>query len=97
MMMILIAELSVALLAIRPRPSRRGTLAKESNRDLHEIAMGSNRMLKKAASFVLAALRGSTYRKEYAFAPSLAAAAPDGLFDHPAGWVLSENFAPIGT
>jgi hypothetical protein len=30
-------------------------------------------------------------------ASSLAAAAPDGLFDHPAGWVLSENFAPIGT
>ena len=25
-----------------------------------------NRMLKKAASFVLASLRGSTYRKEYA-------------------------------
>jgi len=42
-------------------------------------------MLKKSASFVLAALRGSTYRKEYAFASSLAAAALDGLFDHPAG------------
>ncbi|MEC4671275.1 MAG: hypothetical protein VST66_05270 [Nitrospirota bacterium] len=42
-------------------------------------------MLKKSASFVLAALGGSTYRTEYAFASSLAAAALDGLFDHPAG------------
>jgi len=42
-------------------------------------------MLKKSASFVLAALEGSTYRTEYAFASSLAAAALDGLFDHPAG------------
>ncbi|MCH8040664.1 MAG: hypothetical protein IH977_10030 [Nitrospinae bacterium] len=41
-------------------------------------------MLKKSASFVLAALGGSTYRTEYAFASSLAAAALDGLFDHPA-------------
>jgi hypothetical protein len=31
-------------------------------------------MLKIPASIVLAALRGSTYRKTYAFAPSLAAA-----------------------
>ncbi|MCH7570471.1 MAG: hypothetical protein IH919_07890, partial [Deltaproteobacteria bacterium] len=44
-----------------------------------------SRMLKKSASFVLAALGGSTYRTEYAFASSLAAAALDGLFDHPAG------------
>jgi len=43
-------------------------------------------MLKKSASFVLAALGGSTYRTEYAFASSLAAAALDGLFDHPAGY-----------
>ncbi len=42
-------------------------------------------MLKKSTSFVLAALGGSTYRTEYAFASSLAAAALDGLFDHPAG------------
>jgi hypothetical protein len=42
-------------------------------------------MLKKAASFVLASLRGSTYGEEYAFTSSLAAAALDGLFDHPAG------------
>ncbi len=42
-------------------------------------------MLKKSASFVLAALGGSTYRTEYVFASSLAAAALDGLFDHPAG------------
>ncbi len=38
-----------------------------------------------SASFVLAALGGSTYRTEYAFASSFAAAALDGLFDHPAG------------
>ncbi len=54
-----------------------------------------SRMLKKhalsiaeeSASFVLAALGGSTYRKEYPppFASSLAGAALDGLFDHPAG------------
>jgi len=38
-----------------------------------------------SASFVLAAPGGSTYRTEYAFASSLAAAALDSLFDHPAG------------
>ncbi len=54
-------------------------------------------MLKKSASFVLAVLGGSTYRTEYDASPpqplpkrlragrSLAAAALDGLFDHPAG------------
>ncbi|MEC4671148.1 MAG: hypothetical protein VST66_04625 [Nitrospirota bacterium] len=52
-------------------------------------------MLKKSASFVLTALGGSTYRTEYTSPPqpspkrlragrSLAAAALDGLFDHPA-------------
>ncbi|WHZ30178.1 MAG: hypothetical protein OJF51_004981 [Nitrospira sp.] len=41
-------------------------------------------MLKKSASFVLASLRGSTYRS-VRLASSLAAAALDGLFDHPAG------------
>jgi hypothetical protein len=41
-------------------------------------------MLKKAASFVLAALSGSTYGR-VRFASLLAAAALDGLFDHPAG------------
>jgi hypothetical protein len=35
-------------------------------------------MLKKSASFVLAALGASTYRKTYAFGSSLAAAALDG-------------------
>jgi len=44
-----------------------------------------SRMLKKSASFGLAAHGGSTYRKVYAFSSSLAAAALDGLFDHPAG------------
>jgi hypothetical protein len=41
-------------------------------------------MLKKASSFVLASLRGSTYPSGYAFAFSLAAAALEGLFEHPA-------------
>jgi hypothetical protein len=41
-------------------------------------------MLKKSASFVLASLRSSTYGTEYA-SSSLAAAALDGLFEHPVG------------
>ncbi|MGE3903457.1 MAG: hypothetical protein AB7G48_16680, partial [Nitrospiraceae bacterium] len=40
-------------------------------------------MMKKLASFVLAALRGSTNGKKYA-SSSLAAVSLDGLFDHPA-------------
>jgi hypothetical protein len=39
-------------------------------------------MLKKSASGVLAALRGSTYRS-VRLASSLAAALLDGLFEHP--------------
>jgi len=46
----------------------------------------SNRMLKMSASFVLASLRGSTYRS-VRLASSLAAAALDGHFEHPA-WVF---------
>jgi hypothetical protein len=46
-------------------------------------------MLKKAASFVLAALRGSTYGTEYAVASSFAAALLDGLFEPPAVCVVS--------
>jgi hypothetical protein len=42
-------------------------------------------MLKKSASFVLASLRGSTYRS-VRLASSLAAALLDGLFDHPADY-----------
>jgi hypothetical protein len=42
-----------------------------------------SKMLKKSASFVLASLSGSTYRS-VRLASSLAAAAPDGLFEHPA-------------
>ena len=42
-------------------------------------------MLKKSASLVLASLRGSTYGTEHASPSSLAAAALDGLFEHPAG------------
>ena len=41
-------------------------------------------MLKKSASFVLAALRGLTYRS-VRLASLLAAALLDGLFEHPAG------------
>jgi hypothetical protein len=43
-----------------------------------------SRMLKTAVGFVLASLRASTYGKKYASAPSLAAAAPTGHFEHPA-------------
>ena len=42
----------------------------------------SNRTLKKSASFVLASLRGSTYRS-VRLASSLAAALLDSLFEHP--------------
>ena len=41
------------------------------------------RMLKKSASFVLASLRGSTYRS-VRLASSLATAALDGHLEHPA-------------
>jgi len=44
-------------------------------------------MLKKAASFVLASLRGSTYGTEYASASSLAAASLDSHFEHPADYL----------
>jgi hypothetical protein len=40
-------------------------------------------MLKKPVSFVLASLRGSTYRS-VRLATSLAAALLNGLFEHPA-------------
>jgi len=40
-------------------------------------------MLKKSASFVLASLRGSTYRS-VRLTSSLAAALLDSLFEHPA-------------
>ena len=43
----------------------------------------TNMMLKKSATFVLASLRGSTYRS-VRLATSLAAALLDGLFEHPA-------------
>ena len=43
----------------------------------------SSRMLKKSASFVLASLRGSTYRRAYASPLRLAAALLDCLFEHP--------------
>ncbi|MCH8040726.1 MAG: hypothetical protein IH977_10340 [Nitrospinae bacterium] len=45
-------------------------------------------MLKRSASFVLAAPGDSTYQKEYArrLASSLAEATLDGPFDHSSGW-----------
>ena len=46
-------------------------------------ASHTNRMPKKSVSFVLASLRGSTYRNGR-LASSLAAALLDGLFEHPA-------------
>src|ERR1043165_10135134 len=51
--------------------------------DREPCVLNTNRMLKKSASFVLASLRGSTYRS-VRLASSLAAAALDGLFEHPA-------------
>jgi hypothetical protein len=50
-------------------------------------------MLKKAASGVLASLRGSTYR-DARFASSLTAALLDSLFEHPDGMVA---FVVCGT
>ena len=44
-------------------------------------------MLKKSASFVLAALRGSTYRS-VRLASLLAAALLDSLFEHPGDLLL---------
>jgi hypothetical protein len=41
-------------------------------------------MLKKPASFVLASLKRLNVPQGYAFASSLAAAALDNLFEHPA-------------
>ncbi len=48
----------------------------------NQAPRGTNRMLKKSASGVLASLRGSTYRS-VRLASSLAAALLDGLFEHP--------------
>jgi len=42
-------------------------------------------MLKKAASFVLASLKSSTYRAEVRLGLSLAVASLDNLFEHPLG------------
>jgi hypothetical protein len=50
---------------------------------MFDIPHPASRMLKKSASGVLAALRGSTYRV-VRLASSLAAALLDSLFDHPA-------------
>jgi hypothetical protein len=51
-------------------------------------------MLKKSASFVLASFRGSTYRS-VRLASSLAAAALDGLFEHPASRLYSMTICNI--
>lgn len=66
--------------------SERGSYRKSDGESLRET---TSRMLKKAPSFVLASLRGSTYRKAVRFASSLSAAALDGLFEHPAGYFES--------
>src|SRR5215831_12947580 len=56
---------------------------------VHDTSFTS-RMLKKSASFVLASLRSSTYRI-VRLASSLAAAFPDGLFEHPAWHRLAKQ------
>jgi hypothetical protein len=55
---------------------------------------GTNRMLKKSASGVLASLRGSTYRR-VRLASSLAAALLNGHFEHPDAVTSSEPFDKI--
>jgi hypothetical protein len=50
-------------------------------------------MLKKAASGVLASLRGSTYRS-VRLAASLAAALLNGPFEHPA-WGVTPNITEV--
>jgi hypothetical protein len=47
-------------------------------------------MLKQPDSFVLASLRGSTYRN-VRLTSLLAAASLDGLFEHPAGMVVGHE------
>jgi hypothetical protein len=54
----------------------------------------SSRMLKKSASFVLAALRGSTYRT-VCLASSLAAALLGDLFEHPAWPTPVASYVPV--
>jgi len=49
-------------------------------------------MLKTTASFVLASLRGSTYRS-VCLASSLAAATLNGHFEHPASRLVLSPFA----
>jgi hypothetical protein len=56
----------------------------------------SSRMLKKAASGVLASLRGSTYRS-VRLASSLAAALLNSLFEHPESTGTSTPFSEILT
>jgi hypothetical protein len=51
--------------------------------------------LKKPASFVLASFRGSTYDTEYDYASSLAAAALDGHFEHPASRLCASTICKI--
>ncbi len=52
-------------------------------------------MLKMTASFVLTSFRPSTYPRGYASGPSLAAAALDGHFEHPAGTVLAHDHSKV--
>jgi hypothetical protein len=56
-------------------------------------------MLEKAPSLVLVTIRASTYHKEYAFGPSLAAATLNCLFEHPVGHVRigGPSLSPMGS
>ena len=65
---------------------------------LKDFPQPTSSLLKKSASFVLASLRGSTYRS-VRLASSLAAALLDSLFEHSADntalstYVLSQDLA----
>lgn len=50
-----------------------------------------SRMVKKPASFVLGLSKSSTYPEGYASGFNSPAALLDGLFDHPAGVLLSSQ------
>jgi hypothetical protein len=64
---------------------------------LRKVVQGAGRTLKKPASFVLAALRGSTYRS-VRLASSLAAASLDGLFENPARKNLAvQTYEPLNS
>src|SRR3990172_7508297 len=61
--------------------------------NLLTVIVAPSRLLKKSASFVLASLRGSTYRS-VRFASSLAAALLGGLFEQPTGFARTVCTSP---